>query len=76
MRKGISASLVESSLCNLPRACRRSSGGGITFAADVPQPTPAAGQLLIRVMAAGINPADYKIPKVVGGKCVGWTLQE
>lgn len=30
-------------------------------AADVPRPTPAADEVLIRVHAVGLNPADYKI---------------
>lgn len=46
-------------------------GGPITFGTDVPVPSPAAGQLLIRVMAASINPVDYKLPKFVAGKGVG-----
>ena len=33
--------------------------------ATVPVPTPAPTQALIRVLAASINPADYKIPEHV-----------
>ena len=47
------------------------SSSGISFAPELPKPTPAAGQVLLRVVAAGINPADYKIPKFIGGKVVG-----
>ncbi|CAN5120261.1 NADP-dependent oxidoreductase [soil metagenome] len=28
---------------------------------DVPRPTPAAGELLVRVIAAGVNPVDAKV---------------
>src|ERR1700757_542563 len=31
-----------------------------TALADVPQPTPRAGELLVRVHAAGLNPVDFK----------------
>ena len=30
-------------------------------AVDLPRPVPAAGQVLVRVMASGINPLDTKI---------------
>jgi NADPH:quinone reductase-like Zn-dependent oxidoreductase len=52
------------------RAAVRGSSG-ISFATDVPVPTPSANQVLVKVKAAGINPADYKIPKFIGGKIVG-----
>ena len=29
--------------------------------ADVPTPKPAAGEVLVRVKAASVNPVDYKI---------------
>ena len=47
------------------------SSSGISFADALPKPVPVAGQVLLRVVAAGINPADYKIPKFIGGKVVG-----
>jgi NADPH:quinone reductase-like Zn-dependent oxidoreductase len=28
---------------------------------DIPQPTPGPGQVLVRIRAAGVNPADWKI---------------
>ena len=52
------------------RAAIRTSGG-ISFSSVQPCATPAAGQVLLHVMAAGVNPADYKIPKIIGGKVVG-----
>jgi NADPH:quinone reductase-like Zn-dependent oxidoreductase len=52
------------------RAAIRTSGG-ISFSSVEPKAVPAAGQVLLHVMAAGINPADYKIPKIIGGKVVG-----
>ncbi|MCC4317270.1 NADP-dependent oxidoreductase [Streptomyces malaysiensis] len=51
---------------------------------DVPQPTPGAGEVLIRVYAAGLNPVDYKVrqgkmrmlthldlPRVAGSELAG-----
>ncbi|WAJ29532.1 NADP-dependent oxidoreductase [Antarcticirhabdus aurantiaca] len=51
---------------------------------DVPRPEPKAGEVLVRVMAAGLNPVDYKIregklravyrwrlPVVMGGELAG-----
>ena len=45
---------------------------------ELPKPTPAAGELLIRVLAAGVNPVDYKIregkfPPIQADK-LPWTL--
>jgi NADPH2:quinone reductase len=40
----------------------REWGGPEKFeAADVPKPTPAAGEVLVRVRATSVNPVDYKI---------------
>ena len=53
-------------------------------AVDLPRPVPAAGQVLVRVMASGINPLDTKIragkaahaqqplPAVLGLDMAGW----
>ncbi|MGB1604244.1 MAG: alcohol dehydrogenase catalytic domain-containing protein, partial [Promethearchaeia archaeon] len=50
-------------------AVRKSSG--ISFSNNVPRASPGPGQVLLHVMAAGINPADYKIPRFIGGTVVG-----
>src|SRR3984893_13233141 len=38
----------------------RYGGPECTALADMPQPSPRAGELLVRVHAAGLNPVDYK----------------
>ena len=50
---------------------------------DLPRPTPGPGQLLVRVVAAGVNPSDWKrrsgtfpgppvtSPLVLGGEAAG-----
>ena len=38
----------------------RYGGPEQTALADVPQPSPGAGELLVQVHAAGLNPVDYK----------------
>jgi alcohol dehydrogenase len=38
----------------------RYGGSENTSFAEVPQPTPRAGELLVRVQAAGLNPVDFK----------------
>src|SRR5579864_6864088 len=47
----------------MPKAVRFSSYGGIEVleVLEVPRPVPAAGQVLVRVKAAGINPGEGKI---------------
>jgi NADPH2:quinone reductase len=35
--------------------------GGAFVPADIPRPMPAAGQVLVRVLASGVNPLDTKI---------------
>jgi NADPH:quinone reductase-like Zn-dependent oxidoreductase len=47
----------------MPRAVRFDDYGGIDVlnVVEVPRPEPAAGQLLVRVRAAGINPGEAKI---------------
>lgn len=34
---------------------------GVLKLEDLPKPAPAAGELLIEVRAASVNPVDYKI---------------
>src|ERR1700740_1894337 len=38
----------------------RYGGPEHTALTDVPRPSPRAGELLVRVHAAGLNPVDYK----------------
>ncbi len=38
----------------------RYGGAEVAELRDVPRPTPAAGEVLVRVHAAGLNPVDYK----------------
>jgi NADPH:quinone reductase-like Zn-dependent oxidoreductase len=38
----------------------RYGGPEHTVVTDVPQPSPRAGEFLVRVHAAGLNPIDYK----------------
>lgn len=51
----------------MPQAVRLHQYGGpeVLSIEDVPQPTPAAGQVLVRVKAAGINPGEASIRKGV-----------
>ena len=34
---------------------------------DAPRPQPAEGEVLIRIHAAGVNPADWKVREGCGG---------
>jgi len=47
----------------MPKAVRFDEYGGLDVlkVADVPQPVPDEGQVLVRVKAAGINPGEAKI---------------
>lgn len=51
----------------MPKAVRLHEYGGIDVlkVEEVPQPVPAAGQVLVRVKAAGINPGEASIRKGV-----------
>ncbi|ULH14139.1 NADP-dependent oxidoreductase (plasmid) [Deinococcus sp. KNUC1210] len=51
----------------MPRAVRLHEYGGpeVLKTEEVPQPVPAAGQVLVRVKAAGINPGEASIRKGV-----------
>jgi NADPH:quinone reductase-like Zn-dependent oxidoreductase len=46
--------------------------GGITFVPNWPSPpAPNADEVVVRILAAGINPVDYKAPKLILGSVVG-----
>jgi|AntAceMinimDraft_1070359.scaffolds.fasta_scaffold113726_1 NADPH:quinone reductase-like Zn-dependent oxidoreductase len=52
------------------QAAIRTGGGVIKYANDVPlPPKEKAGQVLLKVRAASINPVDYKLPKWLAGEC-------
>jgi NADPH:quinone reductase-like Zn-dependent oxidoreductase len=44
----------------------RYGGGGAMQLREVPEPTAGAGEVLIRVRAAGLNPIDYKVRRGFG----------
>lgn len=44
----------------------RYGGAGAMRMRDVPEPTPGAGEVLIGVRAAGLNPIDYKVRRGFG----------
>ena len=47
-------------------------GGGMRLREDYPQPRdPAHGEASVKILAAGINPVDYKAPKFLVGPIVG-----
>merc|ERR1711871_1888323 len=54
------------------RAVVRGGGGQLNYVEDWDTPgAPGAGQVLLKVSAAGINPVDYKAPASIVGKVVG-----
>jgi len=55
------------------RACVRTSNGP-AFTDSHPRPPSdnlQAGELLVEVRAAAINPVDYKVPKIMLGPVMG-----
>ncbi|MBI5740720.1 MAG: NAD(P)-dependent alcohol dehydrogenase [Nitrospirae bacterium] len=59
-------------------------GNDVVEIGDMPVPSPRAGEILVRVRAAGVNPVDWKIrkgelriltrmkfPKILGYECAG-----
>ena len=47
---------------------------------DIPEPHPGPGEIQIRIIAAGVNPMDWKIRKGLVGELLcqwlwDWTLQ-
>merc|ERR1719369_1560607 len=54
------------------KACiRTSSGPAFTESHPKPADTPRAGELLVRIRAAAINPVDYKVPRILLGPVMG-----
>jgi len=54
------------------KACiRTSSGPAFTDSQPKPADSPRAGELLVRVRAAAINPVDYKVPRILLGPVMG-----
>ena len=51
------------------------TGGAIRFSACAKAPRkPGTNEVLVSVRAAGINPIDYKLPKLLGGPVAGLDL--
>jgi len=62
----------DSSIISEMRACvRTSSGPAFTDSQPRPSDSPGAGELLVKVHAAAINPVDYKVPKLMLGPVMG-----
>jgi NADPH:quinone reductase-like Zn-dependent oxidoreductase len=64
-RDGVESGLVGVYVQGLRRATMRAiaieSFGAPARTVEVPRPQPAAGEILVRVSAAGVNPYDWKI---------------
>ncbi len=52
---------------------REYGDNGVVLVEDVDRPKPAAGEVLVKVQAAGVNPIDYKIRNGAGQR-MGMTL--
>lgn len=51
---------------NKMQAAVRNWSGGISFSSEQPRPDVVKERILVRVKAAGINPVDYKLPRLMG----------
>ena len=57
---GTCLSLVQAALPKEQQAIVQKAGSDALQLQTVPVPTPAANQVLVRIYAAAVNPADYK----------------
>jgi len=72
-RSDVSARGFCTSVAKMMKACVRTSNGP-AFTDSHPRPPPdnlRAGELLVEVRAAAINPVDYKVPKMMLGPVMG-----
>ena len=66
------SSSVDSSRTPAMRAVVREKGGALVFRDDVASPPPPSkpDEVLVKIGAAGINPVDYKAPKLLMGPMI------